>query len=175
MRGSNFLIRSLSGGRDRLVKVSPYLFNRYGLNNVWFLPSGQQLPSTGLDFRAKTFDFGFNPGTVPIPSMGKLNVNLVMKRNILIWGLVGTSTAVPPAVKLSPSVMVNITHSHEGKQIQWFNKAVTSVESLGSAQTPLILKRPQLVIAGDSLQVDIQNLGNYTLQAQVVLYGGEFD
>jgi len=174
---TNLLVRSLTGTgqRNLLEPVSPYLFGRFGLNNKYQLPDGRELPLFGLRFRAKTFDFGFNPGTQIVPPYGTFATNLIVTANLLVWAIVATQNAMNGATLVSPAFLFNITHSHEGNQLQWFNKAISSGEGAGTAQGPTMLRRPQIVITGDQLQVEVQNLGNYNLQAQVVLYCGEFD
>jgi len=175
MRPTNFLVRSLTGSANRLEMVSPYLFGQRKLLNRYFLAGLRDLPITGMTLRAKTFDFGFNNPALTLAPFAAQDTNLVIKANFLVWGIVGTSSfAASGDAGPSPAYLFNILHSHEGKQITWFNKDVSDTECAGSAKRPYLLRRPQLVIAGDSLQVEIQNLTGSNLNAQIVLYGGEF-
>lgn len=171
----NFLIRSLDGGRSRLERISPFLFSQRKLLNRYFLARGRDLPGSGLEFRARTFDFGYNNPAQVLAPYAVINTNLISDNNLLVWGIVGVSNPKgTAAAAVSPAYLFNVTHTHEGTQIQWFNKAISDVEAAGSAQHPYLMREPQLVLAGDSLQIEIQNLGNFNLQAQITLYGGQF-
>jgi hypothetical protein len=177
---SNYLIRSLSGGRSPLRMLSPYLLGQRGMNNNLFLPRDRDLPVEGLALKAQVFDFGFNPGTNVIAPYQESDVSLVLQRNFIPWAIVATAVVVPATTTAltqtikSPAYLFNILHQHDDKIFQMFNKGIADLEGAGSAQNPYLLKEPSLVLNGDSLQVDIQNTGNYFLQAQIVLWGGEF-
>lgn len=169
-----------SGKEDRrLVRISPYFFGQHGLSNIFYLPKLRELPTTGLDFKAIVFDFGFNLGTNTLPPLGTQKINLSIERPILVWGLVGFSSDLTvPAVGFN----VQLFHSHESSQRQFFNKHVNNGAVLGSGQRPTLFRSPYLMIRGDEVTCEVKNLSNNAANAggadskiQVILYGGEFD
>lgn len=169
-----------SGKEDRrLTRISPFFFGQHGLNNILYLPKLRELPATGLDFKAIVFDFGFALGTPTLPPLGTQKVNLAIERPLLIWALAGvTSDLTNPRVGYN----VQVFHSHEGAQRQFFNKHVNDGEALGNGTNVHILRSPYLMIRGDEVTVEVKNLSNNAANAggadskvQVVLYGGEFD
>lgn len=176
MQPTNALTRFLDSRGTRAELLSPYLLGLRGINNKYFLPNGRDLPVQGMTLRAYVFDFGFNPGGLVLSPFQESDVNIVLRKNMLVWAVIGTSIVQPTnSAPTEPAYLFNIFHQHEDKTVQFFNKPIANREAAGSAGRPYLLKEPQLVLSGDSLQVDIQNTGNYNLAAQVVLYGGEFD
>jgi len=154
-------------------RISPFLWPQHGLLQKYHLPNLRDLPE-GTEFRAKTFDFGFNPGNASlIPYDTQVN-SITLARNFLIWGINAVSSPAPGSTAVSPAFLFNVIQQHAGDQLQFYNKTITDIEGGGSGQEPFILTSPQLVLAGDQLQVEVQNLANITLNAQVVLLGGEF-
>jgi len=160
-------------------KLSPYLFSQFGILNHRHLPKERDLPLKGLLLKAIVFDFGFNNAANVIAPFQEADLSIPIRRNLLVWAITGNfqvvSTAAAPPALVSPPLLFQVTQQHEAKLFQWFNKPVPAAEQLGTATKPNILKDPHLVIAGDALNVDVQNSGNYNLAAQVVLYGGEFE
>ncbi len=175
----NYLIRSIDERGTRLQKISPYLFGFRGINNALFLPLDRDLPPKGLVLKAYTFDFGFNNAANVLTPYQEADISIPVRKNLIVWGINGyrqvqpTSTGVPAEV--SPAYLVSIFQQHEGTQFQIFNKAIANLNGTGLAKKPCILKEPHVVIAGDSLDVDVTNTGNYNLAVQVVIYGGEFE
>jgi hypothetical protein len=154
-------------------RISPYLWAQHGLLQKYHLPIMRDLPP-GTEFRARTFDFGFNPGNAVLAPYDTQYQSITQARNFLIWGINGASAAGRGQIAASPAYLFNVVINHAGDQQQFFNKTMSDIESAGTAQEPFILTSPQLVLAGDQMTVQIQNLGNINLAAQVVLLGGEF-
>ncbi len=165
--------RERQGGR---LKFSPYLFSQNGTFNRYLLPARRDLPQFGVTFAAKTFDFGFNASNPSLDPYDTQRQTITCTRNFLAWGFTGTSSpAAFGSGAVSPAFLFQVYHSHMGAQRQFFNKALSDQELAGSAQAPHILIEPQVILIGDQLTLEMQNLGNLTLNAQVVLLGGEFD
>jgi hypothetical protein len=175
----NYFIRALDEHGRRLMRVSPMMFGQRGILNRYFLPKDRDLPGKGLDLKAKVFDFGFNSAAAVLGPFQESDLSIPVRKNFLIWAVMchrqvqPTFTTVPTEVV--PPFIFNIFQKHEDATFQIFNKAIANLEGGGSARKPYLLKIPHLVPSGDSLNVDIQNSGNYSLSAQVVLYGGEFE
>jgi hypothetical protein len=224
------------GAREnpRLARISPYLFGQHGLRNILYLPKLRDLPCCGLDTKAIVFDFGFNPGTQPLPPTGAAKILIGIERPILIWGITaaanlisaagvaawaaGTTYAAGALVSYftgfplpwnriyislqagntghnpsnSPTwwqlvtspydvqqsgYQLQLLHSQNGNQRQFFSKAMTPSETAGVAGLPFILKLPYAVLKGDELTCQVRNtqILPSTIAVQVVLYGGEFD
>ena len=72
-------------------------------------------------------------------------------------------------------LLVQFFHTHDGVQRTWENKPITDIEAVGDAQNPSFLKEPILLVSGDTLTCQLQNLLDATLQAQIILVGGEFE
>jgi len=82
---------------SRLVRISPYLFGQHGLSNINYLPKLRDLPCCGLDFKAIVFDFGFNPGSDPLPPTGAAKSMIPVERPLLLWGMSAIGTVAPGA------------------------------------------------------------------------------
>lgn len=180
---TNELIFSRSGGADRLYKVNPLLFPQQHLANKYQLPDGRDLPASGLELRFWTFDFGFaNAGNV-VPPYALAPTGLPAGRNFLVVSISGASvpqasatppTAGNPGAQSSPSFQINFLQTSDGNQRQWFNKAIQDVAGFGDGRRPHIFKNPILVLQGDTLVCQVQNLLNANLRVQIMLAGGEF-
>jgi hypothetical protein len=174
---------SRSGDRQKLYGVSPLLFTQDQLNNKYFLPDERDLPAHGLELRFWTFDFGFsNPGNF-IGPYGYADIGLPAGRNFLAISITGASvpqgsspptTAGNPGAQITPSYLINFVHTHQGAQRQWANKSLYDVEGVGRGVYPTVFKSPVLILQGDTLTCEVQNLANSNLQLQVMVAGGEF-
>jgi len=167
------------------VKISPYFFGQHGLMNMLYIPKVRDLPSRGFDFKGLVFDFGFNAGQ--LGQLGDLGLgpfevqdrNYQVERPFMIWGIAGfDDDATVPYVGYN----LQIFHSHQGSQRQFFNKAVADGEIAGTGSNLHLLRSPYVVLKGDQLQCQVANLSNNAANpaggnchVQVVLYGGEFD
>lgn len=169
-----------SGKEDRrLVRISPYFFGQHGLSNIFYLPKLRELPATGLDFKAIVFDFGFALGTPTLGPLGTQKINLSIERPVLLWAIVGVSDEIAE-VGAKLGFNVQVFHSHEGAQRQFFNKHVNNGEVLGNGTNPALFRSPYLMIRGDEITCEVKNLSSNPanpngVRIQVVLYGGEFD
>jgi hypothetical protein len=189
------LIFSESGDTRRLHRVSPLLFPQYpqGLSK-YFLQKGRDLPQHGLVTRFQVFDFGFGSGTGNLVApFDTAYADVQIGRDFLAEIITGTyataAAAIPPSnsgspgyglggqpnANQTPGFLVTFLHTHDGVQRQWENKPVTDIESVGDGLNPSLLTEPILLVAGDTLTCQLQNLANATLQAQILLIGGEFD
>lgn len=178
---TNQLIFSRSGSAN-LYRVSPLLFGQKKLNNKYLLPDGRDLPEY-IELRFWTFDFGFSDPSAAIAPYDKAFFGLPAGRNFLAVSMNQTSapvaSATPPAAgapgaQVTPAFLVNFLHTHEGAQRQWSNKDDFDVVAAGDARLPYIFKSPVLILQGDTLTCSVTNLSNCSLQAQVMLAGGEF-
>jgi len=180
------LIFSDSGDARRLRRISPLLFPQYpGGLNKYFLQKVRDLPQHGLLTRFQVFDFGFGSGTGNLVApYDTAYADVQIGRDFLAEVITGTyqaaavttpPTAGQPNANQTPGFLVTFLHTHDGVQRQWENKPITDLESVGSGENPLLLTEPILLVAGDTLTCQLQNLANVTLQAQILLIGGEFD
>jgi hypothetical protein len=180
---ANHLIFSRDARGSRLYRVSPLLFAQEQTTNKDHLPKERDLPAHGLELRFQTFDFGFvDLGKILGPYATEF-VGIPFGRDFLATSITGCSaslaTANPPVAgaanaQVKPSFLFNFLHTHDGKQRQWSNKNITDVEGLGNGQDPMLFKSPVLIPKGDTLTCVVQNLGNNSLQVQIMLAGGEF-
>jgi len=180
--GANQLIFSRSGSA-KFYTVSPLLFGQKKLNNKYFLPDGRDLPEH-VELRFWTFDFGFSDPSAAIAPYDKAFFGLPAGRNFLAVSMnqasvpqptsTGTPAAGNPGALVTPAFLVNFLHTHEGAQRQWSNKDEFDVEAAGDGRLPYIFKSPVLILQGDTLTCSVTNLSNCTLQAQVMIAGGEF-
>lgn len=166
--------------RGGQFRFSPFLFPQSPFFNRFLLPKQRDLPYIGLTFALKTFDFGFNASNPSLAPFDTAYQTVVCIKNFLVWGITGVVTPLDGSAAVSPAFLFQFLHSHKDSnqesatQRQWFAKPISDVEGLGTAEEPLILKEPQLVLAGDQLQIQIQNLSGAIVDAQVCLLGGEF-
>lgn len=187
MSGNAWVGQHLGKDDPRLVRISPFLYSQRKLLNVFFLPKLRDLPQTGLDLKALVFDYGFNAGTSSLASMGTQKINLQIERPLMIWGITGNSSAVRQAgpgpdfagrFRLSPpnvGFQLQLFHTHQTAQRQFFNKHARDMEICGSGQHVHLLRTPYLVIKGDQITCEVKNLTSAAMNVQVVLWGGEFD
>ena len=176
---TNFLTRYLDHVGSRREAISPYLFGLRGVNNRYFIPSSRDLPEKGLDLKCYVFDFGFNNAGSVLLGLAENDTSLAVRRNFILWGICGVARVVPTssgqAAATVPSYLVQVSQTHDGKIFQLFNKNIADLEGAGSGAKPYLLKQPHLVLANDTLDVDVQNVNNSSLQVQIALWGGEFD
>jgi hypothetical protein len=186
------LIFSRSGDTRQLYRVSPLLFPQYPAIHNYFLQKTRDLPTFGLRTRFQAFDFGYSTGNAVQP-LDTAYFDLQIGRDFLaeiITGTYGSAAAnVPPSLPSSPGYglaqqpnangtpgfLVQFFHTHDGVQRTWENKPITDIEAVGDAQNPSFLKEPILLVSGDTLTCQLQNLLDVTLQAQIILVGGEFE
>jgi hypothetical protein len=178
----NQLIFSRSGSRSRLYGVSPLLFPQYTVLNGFFLPDPHELPAHGLTTRFLPFDFGFNDPTLIVQPYDTSFFQIVMGENFLAEAITGVNDVpnFPPTpgaqqnVNVDPSYLINFQHTHQGTTRQWMNKNVTNGEAVGTGENPLLFKIPALVLQGDTLTCQVQNMANASMRIMVTLIGGAF-
>jgi len=166
------LPRKMSAG----VRYSPYFVPQKGIiRNSFYLPKLRDLPRSGLGGVIKTFDFGFNPGSSPLDPYETNYQSIGVNRPLLVYAMTGASSVSGDDSPVSPAFLFNLTTTDEkGVQSQIFNKTVTDLEMAPGAQHPMPLPRLKLILPGQQVQCEVQNLGNVTLYAQIALWGGEF-
>jgi hypothetical protein len=183
MQNERGLIFSASGGTRKSHRVSPLLFPQYGLNNKYFLQKVRDLPEHGLLLRFQVFDFGYSVGA-PVQPFDTWPTDVQIGRDFLVSAITGTFSAqaatAPPGLGAdnalkSPGFLVTFLHTHDGVQRQWENKPITDISAVGDGEHVSLFKEPILLVAGDTLTCQLQNLSNVTLLAQILLIGGEFD
>ena len=159
-------------------RLSPYLRSQRGVLNAAFLPLKELLPTEGLLTNSLTFDFGFNPGSPGLSALDTQNITLQMEHNFIGHTIVGYSNDRTGPGGTNSGFLVTFFHTHNGTQRRFFSKHLNSSEIMGSAQGPIILLSPILLLKGDSLECEVKNLGNPVPPAltaiQVCLVGGEF-
>lgn len=164
--------------RAGAFRFSPFLFPQEAWFNRFFLPKLRDLPYHGLRFAMKTFDFGFNPQNASLDPYDTQYQSITFRQNMLVHGITGTSSPADGSTPVTPAFLFQFLHTHTdpsgSSQRQWFGKPVSEVEQAGTAQDPFILTEPQLVLAGDQIQIQMQNLTGAELNAQLCLLGGEF-
>ncbi len=170
---------------QRAYRVNPELFPQYTVLNDYFLPNEHELPRHGLLAQTLVFDFGFNDPSLIVGPMDTQFFPLTLGNNFLGLAITGTSD-VPPSqnvvpsagllagVQKSPAYLINIQQTHAGNTWQWMNKDVTNVEGVGTAENPLMFKRPVFLPIGDTVSCIVRNLANTSLRVQVVVTGGSF-
>lgn len=190
------LIFSKSGDARKLYRVSPYLFSQFGAYNKYLLPIARDLPLHGLVLKLYPFDFGISNAANLVPPYGQVDSPVVFGRDLLVWGVTKAYWVQPPAAiqktaaqpngyeppsigqvgaNVTPGFLVNWLHTHNGVEQQWANKAITDSEAAGDGRFPMIFKEPQIVLAGDTITCQLQNMNNATIAAQICFWTGEFD
>lgn len=174
---------SESGDTRRLRRISPLLFPQYpGGLNKYFLQKERDLPQHGLVTRFQVFDFGFSSGVAVQPfdtAYADVQIGRDFLAEIITGTFIGAALSSPPTfgaqnANQSPGFLATFLHTHDGVQRQWENKPVPDLEKVGDGRNPSLLTEPILLVAGDTLTCQLQNLANLTLQAQILLIGGEF-
>jgi hypothetical protein len=168
------------------------MFPQYPALNNYFLPKGRDLPQFGLLTRFLVFDFGYASIVNAVSPSDTQPADVQIGRDVLIEVITGVYStapaAVPPSLSSSsgyglpgqpnanqtPGFVLTFLHTHDGVQRQWENKPICDIEAVGEALNPMLLKEPILLVAGDTLTCELQNFTNATLQAQILLIGGEF-
>jgi hypothetical protein len=173
-------------GREdpRITRISPFFYGQHKLMNIWYIPKLRDLPQDGMDLKGMVFDFGFNAGNPTLGPFATGKVNLQVERPFMIWGITGfTNDLSAPRVGYN----LQIFHTHDNDERQFFNKSVNDGEIAGSGRLLHILRSPYLVIRGDQLACEVKNLSSNSAnpgfpaspasdaKVQVVLLGGEFD
>jgi hypothetical protein len=180
---ANHLIFSRDMRGSRLYRVSPLLYPQEQTENFRHLAQERDLPAHGLRLAFYAFDFGFaDPGKV-VAAYDTQHFGVAFGKNFLASAITGCSATVAtanppvagtPGAQKTPSFLFNFLHTHLGITRQWFNKNMSDVEGLGNGQDPQMFKSPPFIPQGDTLTCQVQNLGNSTLQVQIMLTGGEF-
>lgn len=144
------------------VRITPLYFGQRKLNQKNYLPILLQLPEE-LDFTPIPFGWGVysnaNPGLAALEN-GYLTYQI--KNLTWAWALCGGSNDNTGPGGTNSGFLINIYHAHEGSQYQFFNRPAFNQEVLGSGQKPMLMRVPHLFLPGDSLEVEVQNLGQPT-------------
>jgi hypothetical protein len=134
-----------------------------GVRTGHYVPPPYEIPE------GKVFALAFSfPATGPL-----LNADWseAVKRPFLVTHIVANTTAA------AGSFLLQIYHQHGSEQRQLFPKAMQQELVAGSARSPLMLKSPYYIAAGDSITAVVSNLGKDLAGAdaqadiQVVLWG----
>ena len=154
------------------------LFADRQFNNNHYLPTTLDLPAD-LEFAPKVFGWGlFGPSSQPgLAALDTQNQTFQIAVPTFIWGLTGVSNDNTGPGNSNSGFLFSIFHTHNGNQYQFFNRAVFSGDILGSGPKPFYLRKPHLLLPGDSIEVQVQNLGSPAAPAvtsiQVVLLAGD--
>jgi hypothetical protein len=125
---------------------------QYGYKSAWYMPRPEAL--------AKGFYYGvpFTFGTItnPLPARSVQQVNVQFPRDVQAWGWTAFSTDTSGAGGTAMPYGVLITHQLEdGSERLWTPRRTTNLNIFGTAQYPAWFKTPQLVMAGETLQMEI--------------------
>lgn len=136
---------------------------QYGLRTSAVLPAEDELPP--LELWAYCFDFGFVPGSPQVGALGTSELSYALAEEVLIWAITGADSD-------AAGFRYMLYHQRQGAQRQVFDKHQLGVNAAGSAQFPVFLKSPYLLMPGDSILCEVKSLSNNPSNIQVVLYGG---
>jgi hypothetical protein len=130
--------------------VELYLPNRKTLQDL-FVPQETELAEG--DPRMQVFNFA---QVNPFETQEQV---WVFDRPMLVWGMVGSmNAAAAPGAAVASGFRFQILHVHDKTQRVWFNKHQLSQNVLGTAALPFLLRRTQLVDAGDAITVEVRSL-----------------
>lgn len=121
-----------------------FLPNR-GIKTRHYLPQLEEIIHGDVYLLA--FDFSATP------ALGTADHSEAIARPMLVTHTIGYTNAA------QGSFAVQIFHQHGQEQRLLFPKPMMLETVLGHAQTPLILKSPYFVDQGDTLTVEISNVG----------------
>lgn len=176
----SFRVGEESGDRGLTVYgLSPYLFPQRGVRNWKYLPLNRDLPQAQMEFTVLKFMWGFGSSTPGLASLETQNLVVQLRKSTWIWAMNGVSNDNTGPSGSNLGFQFQLYHTHNGVQSRWANRPLFNLEALGSGQRPKILTQPHLFLAGDSVEVEVKNLGkpvapNVT-SISVALFGGEYE
>ena len=136
---------------------------QYGLRTSVVLPEEDELPA--VELWAYSFDFGFLPGNPQVGALGTSELSYALGEEVLVW-------AITAADSDAAGFRYMLYHQRQGAQRQLFDKHQLQVNAAGTAQFPVFLKSPYLLLPGDSILCEVKSLSNNPSNIQVVLFGG---
>lgn len=129
--------------------VELFLPNRKTLQKL-FVPPESEL--AGGDLRLHVFNFA------PVNPLETQEQSWVFDNAMLVWGLVGSvNNNAAPGAAVAAGFRFQIYQAH-GMRRPWFNKHQIQQNVLGTGQLPFLLRKTQLVYAGDQVTVEIKSL-----------------
>lgn len=141
------------------LRISPLYFGQRRLANKHYLPPLLMLPDD-LDFSPIPFGWGvFGPGP-GLTALGQGYLTYQVSLVTWIWGLCGGSNDATGPGGSNSGFQVNLIHTHNGNQYQFFNRPAFNLDVLGTGTKPMILRAPHMLLPGDSLSCQVNNLGN---------------
>jgi hypothetical protein len=176
----SFRVGEESGDRGLTVYgLSPYLFPQRGVRNWKYLPLNRDLPQAQMEFTVLKFMWGFGTSTPGLASLETQNLVVQLRKSTWVWATNGVSNDNTGPSGSNLGFQFQLYHTHNGVQSRWANRPLLNLEALGSGQRPKILTQPHLFLAGDSVEVEVKNLGkpvapNLT-SISVALFGGEYE
>jgi hypothetical protein len=176
----SFRVGEQSGARGLTVYgLSPYLFSQRQLRNWKYLPLNRDLPQGQMEFTVLVFSWGFTPNAPGLASLETQNTVIQLRKPTWVWGMNGVSNDTTGPSGANLGFQFQVFHTHNGVQSRWFNRPVLNVEALGSGQRPKILTQPHLFLAGDSVEVEVKNLGKPVAPSvtsiSVAFFCGEYE
>lgn len=123
---------------------------QWGYKSPWYLPRPEML-AKGLYYGVP---FTFNS----ISALGVQQVNVQFPRDVQAWGWTAFSTDTTGAGGAASLYGVLITHQlQDGSERLWTLRRTTNTSIFGSANFPAWMKTPQLVMAGETLQMEVSS------------------
>jgi hypothetical protein len=176
----SFRVGEESGDRGLTVYgLSPYLFPQRKVRNWRYLPLNRDLPQGQMEFTALVFSWGFTPDAPGLASLETQNKVVQLRKSTWIWAMNGVSNDNTGPASSNLGFQFQLYHTHNGVQSRWSNRPLLNTEALGTGQQPKILTQPHLFLAGDSVEVEVKNLGKpvapTVTSISVALFGGEYE
>jgi hypothetical protein len=159
--------------------LSPYLFPQRRVRNWKYLPLNRDLPQGQMDFTVLVFSWGFTPDAPGLASLETQNKVIQLRKNTWVWAMNGVSNDNTGPASSNLGFQFQLYHTHNGVQSRWSNRPLLNTEALGSGSFPKTLTQPHLFLAGDSVEVEVKNLGKPVAPSvtsiSVALFGGEYE
>lgn len=141
------------------LRLTPLFFPQRKLRAKDYLPRLVDLPAD-----LKPYFMGAGWGLYgPYPGLAALDTQnqiLQVKYPSFLWAITGVTNDTTGAGGTSQGFNFNVYHTHNGNQYRFANRHVFNGEMLGGAiGRPLILRKPHLFLPGDSVEIEVKNLG----------------
>lgn len=130
--------------------IELFLPNRKTLQRL-YVPPESELADGSL--RLQVFNFA------PVNPLETQDQSWVFQDSMLVWGLVGSmNNNAAPGAAVAAGFRFQIYQTHGATRFPWFNKHQISQNVLGTGRLPFLLRKSQLVSAGDHITVEIKSL-----------------
>src|ERR1700676_5134938 len=132
-----------------------------------------------MEFTVLVFSWGFTQDAPGLASLETQNKVIQLRKSTWVWAMNGVSNDNTGPASSNLSFQFQLYHTHNGVQSRWSNRPLLNTEALGTGSKPKTLTQPHLFLAGDSVEVEVKNLGkpaapNLT-SISVALFCGEYE